>query len=138
MGEYEAFIQLGATFIILMVILWIIYKVATKFSEDTIVLKKENARLEREDRNRESEAHINNMKRLVDVVTDWQKENNISNSEHSSEHRDIIKTIKRNKEEDSDIHKEMSKQIMTNTDSIKMVHDEIKSTHIKFESLLSK
>ena len=138
MPNLESYIQLGATFLILMVVLYIVYKVASKFSEDNLKLKSKNYELERADRNRIDEAHITNMSRLVDVVTDWQKENNQSNNEHSIEHSEILKVLKKNEDNNDKTHKEMNSNIMTNTDSIKMLHSDIKITHTKFESLLTK
>ena len=129
MPDLEAYIQLWATFIILMVVLYIVYKVASNFSNDNLILKAKNYELERVDRNRESEAHINNMKRLVDVVTDWQDKNNKSNSEHSFEHSEIMKLLKNTEETNNDTHSKMSKNIMKNTDSIEILHNDIKETH---------
>ena len=129
MPDLEAYIQLWATFIILMVVLYIVYKVASNFSNDNLILKAKNYELERADRNRESEAHINNMKRLVDVVTDWQDKNNKSNSEHSFEHSEIMKLLKNTEETNNDTHSKMSKNIMKNTDSIEILHNDIKETH---------
>ena len=138
MPDLENYIQLWATFLILMVVLYIVYKVATKFSDDNIKLRAKNYELERADRNRIDEAHITNMSRLVDVVTDWQKENNKSNSDHTIEHNIIIKTLKENEINNNDTHDNMNKSIKKNTDSIDILHKDIKLTHTKFENLLSK
>ena len=129
MPDLEAYIQLWATFLILMVVLFIVYKVASKFSTDNLKLKAKNYELERADRNRIDEAHITNMSRLVDVVTDWQKENNKSNDAHTIEHSEIMKLLKVSEETNNDTHSKMSKNIMKNTDSIEILHNDIKITH---------
>ena len=129
MPDLEAYIQLWATFLILMVVLFIVYKVASKFSTDNLKLKAKNYELERADRNRIDEAHISNMSRLVDVVTDWQKENNKSNDAHTIEHSEIMKLLKVSEETNNDTHSKMSKNIMKNTDSIEILHNDIKITH---------
>ena len=129
MPDLIPYIELWAPFLILMVVLYIVYKVAMKFSSDNINLKRENSVLERADRNREWQAHIDNMSTLVKVITDWQKENNQSNDEHSSEHKQIVKILEAKEANNNKDHIKMLDMIETTHNSVKVLNSDINRHH---------
>jgi len=71
MPELESYIQLWATFLILMIVLIWIYKLALYWVDKFISLEKENKRLEREATDRKDIEFIKTIKGISDSISEW-------------------------------------------------------------------
>ena len=132
------YLQLWATFTVLIIVLYYFKqhldtteKNNEKDRDAHLTLTRDKNELELVIRKTESEAITKWIWELVSTITE-------SNKEHSWEHTKIMELLIATEDSNNKTHMEMNGNIKKNTESISILHKDIKETHREFKSLLSK